>query len=165
MAKNCGVIAEGKPGLRKRKQTPCSLLCAVRGRRLPLTIQRTRTPAASQRCSSAKILGGLMNSAGPEDPGGWMPSSSSSSSSGERCRRRRLQRGHRDSPEPTVTATAPFLNRCLTRGYGPLQGSAKHCRPYDPRVETVATPWTPQTGGATVAPPSWYHMTRGVGAA
>lgn len=88
-----------------------------------------------------------------------------SSSSGERCRRRRLQRGHRDSPEPTVTATAPFLNRCLTRGYGPLQGSAKHCRPYDPRAETVATPWTPQTGGATVAPPSWYHMTRGVGAA
>lgn len=145
MAKNGGVIKEGKPSLGKRKQIPCSLLCALRGRRLPLTIQRTRTPVAPQRCSSAKILGGLMNSAGPEDRGGPMPSSFSF---GERCQRRRLQRGHQDSPEHTVTATAPVLNGCLTPRYGPLQGSAKHCRPYDPRAETVATPWTPQTGGS-----------------
>lgn len=148
MSKIGGVIKEGKPGHQKRKQTPCSLLGALRGRRMTLTIQRTRTLAGPQRCSSAKILGVLMTSTGPEDQGGRMPSSYSTSFSfRERCRRRRLQRGHRDSPEPTVTATAPVLNRCLTPGYGPLRGSAKHYRPYD-RTKTVATPWTPQTGGS-----------------
>lgn len=162
MAKNGGVIKEGKPGLGKRKQTPCSLLCALRGRRLPLTIQRTRTPAAPQRCSIAKILGGLMNSAGPEDRGGPMPSSFSF---GERCRRRRLQRGHQDSPEPTVTATAPVLNGCLTPGYGRCRDQPSIAVPTTRGRKPSRLLGRHKPGAATAAPPSWYHMTRSVGAA
>lgn len=70
------------------------------------TLRGTRQPP--QKCSSSSALGGLMNSAGPEDRGSQL----TSSSSGYRGRRRApaarspaLPRTHRDRKSPSTERT------------------------------------------------------------